>query len=149
MAELELSREQRLHLKAQAHHLNPVVLLGAQGLSDAVMKEIDRALTAHGLIKVRAPGDDRDERERMFEQMSETLGAARVNIIGKVLVLFRPIPEQEQQAVPAARSAKAPAAVPKSSTAAVPRGRAKSTADRGEVRRSRPSAPRRGGGGGR
>ncbi|WP_337497811.1 YhbY family RNA-binding protein, partial [Sutterella wadsworthensis] len=53
MSEITLSRDARLTLRAQAHHLNPVVLLGASGLTEAVMKEIDRELKAHELIKVR------------------------------------------------------------------------------------------------
>ena len=55
MSEITLSRDARLTLRAQAHHLNPVVLLGASGLTEAVMKEIDRELKAHELIKVRVP----------------------------------------------------------------------------------------------
>jgi RNA-binding protein len=94
MAELILSRDERLALKAHAHHLNPVVLLGTAGLSDAVVKEIDRALTAHELIKIRIPGDDRDEREAMFADLAGRLGAARIQAIGKLLVLYRPKPEE-------------------------------------------------------
>lgn len=93
MSELILNRAERLALKAQAHALSPVVLLGAAGLSDAVMREIDRALYAHGLIKVRAPGDDRGERESVFSTIAENLNAARVQMIGKVLVLYRPKPD--------------------------------------------------------
>jgi putative YhbY family RNA-binding protein len=95
MAELVLDRDARLALKARAHALNPVVLLGAAGLTDAVLKEIDRALAAHELIKVRVPGDDRAEREAIFSRVAEALGAARVQMIGKLLVLYRPRPAQE------------------------------------------------------
>src|SRR5271165_2999046 len=63
MAELQLSRDDKLALKARAHHIDPVVLLGAAGLSEAALKEIDRALRAHGLVKVRAASAERDERE--------------------------------------------------------------------------------------
>lgn len=93
MAELMLDRDTRLRLKARAHALDPVVLLGNAGLSDAVVKEIDRALTAHELIKVRVPGDDRAERERIFGHVAQRLNAARVQMIGKLLVLYRPRPE--------------------------------------------------------
>ena len=60
MKEIILARDARLALRSQAHHLDPVVLLGANGLTDAVMQEIDRELTAHELIKVRVPTDDRE-----------------------------------------------------------------------------------------
>jgi putative YhbY family RNA-binding protein len=93
MEELLLTRDERLLLKQRAHHLNPVVLLGAAGLSDAVVKEIDRALDAHELIKIRAPGEDRAEREHVFIALAVRLGAARVQMIGKLLVLYRPKPE--------------------------------------------------------
>jgi RNA-binding protein len=100
--EIVLSPKERQAFKAQAHKLDPVVLLGAQGLTDAVMREIDRALNAHELIKVRVPVDDRDERERMFVAVAEQLGAARIQMIGKLLVLYRPRPE-EPAPPPAAR----------------------------------------------
>jgi putative YhbY family RNA-binding protein len=101
MPELILDRDERLVLKAQAHPLHPVVLLGSGGLTDAVVREIDRALTAHGLIKVRVPGDDRAARESMFTSIADRLGAARVQMIGKLLVLYRPPPpEPPEQAAP-------------------------------------------------
>ncbi|MBK9246294.1 MAG: ribosome assembly RNA-binding protein YhbY [Burkholderiales bacterium] len=100
MTELTLNRDERLRLRAQAHHLNPVVLLGAAGLTEAVIKETDRALAAHELIKVRLPGDDRDEREAICAQLADRLGAARVQVIGKLLVLYRPRPAEEAPARP-------------------------------------------------
>ena len=83
MSEITLSRDARLTLRAQAHHLNPVVLLGASGLTEAVMKEIDRELKAHELIKVRVPTDDREEREAIFVKIADELGCARVQMIGR------------------------------------------------------------------
>jgi putative YhbY family RNA-binding protein len=103
MSELTLTRDERLVLRGRAHHLNPVVLLGAAGLTEAVFKETDRALAAHELIKVRVPGDDRDEREAIFAQLAERLGAARVQMIGKLLVLYRPRPEEEAKEAPPRR----------------------------------------------
>lgn len=96
MAELTLTRDERLRLRARAHHLDPVVLLGAAGLTEAVIKETDRALAAHELIKVRIPGDDRDDREAVCVRLADQLGAARVQLIGKTLVLYRPRPEEEE-----------------------------------------------------
>ena len=98
MSEITLSRYARLTLRAQAHHLNPVVLLGASGLTEAVMKEIDRELKAHELIKVRVPTDDREEREAIFVKIADELGCARVQMIGKLLVLWRPADEEEPTA---------------------------------------------------
>lgn len=96
MSEILLDRDTRLSLRSQAHGQDPVVLLGANGLTEAVLKEIDRALTAHELIKIRVPGDDRDEREALFNEMADKLNAARVQMIGKLLVLWRPSPEKRK-----------------------------------------------------
>lgn len=90
---MELSRDERLRLKSDSHHLPPVVLIGANGLTPAVLKEIDRALTAHQLIKVRTPASAREEREQLFLEIAERLGAARIQLIGRLMVLYRP-PDQ-------------------------------------------------------
>jgi len=130
MAEIQLTPKERQALKALAHGLKPVVLLGSAGLSPAVVKEIDRALLAHELIKVKVPGDDRTEREELFASLAESLSAARVQGIGKLLVLFRPAPEDVEQAPEAPRqkgsrtmrtenrSPKAPATTPRGKTPA-------------------------------
>ncbi len=97
MKEIILARDSRLALRAQAHHLDPVVLLGSNGLTEAVIKEIDRALTAHELIKVRVPTDDREEHEAFFSQVAEELGAARVQMIGKLLIFWRPSEEAQKK----------------------------------------------------
>ncbi|HMO47190.1 MAG TPA: ribosome assembly RNA-binding protein YhbY [Rubrivivax sp.] len=93
MAALTLTPAERKHLRGQAHHLDPVVLVGADGLSDAVVKEADAALKAHGLIKVRMFSDQRDERAVALQRLADALGAAAVQHIGKLLVLWRPLPE--------------------------------------------------------
>jgi len=105
MAELTLAHETCLKLRAQAQRLDPVVLLGAAGLSEATLREIDRALSAHGLVKVRAGKLERDERDAMFGIMAERLGAARVQVIGHTFVLFRPV--AEKSAPPASKTAPA------------------------------------------
>lgn len=107
MAELALTRDLTLELRARAHSLEPVVLLGTAGLSEAVFREIDRALGIHGLIKVRAgKGGEREEREAQFRSMAARLGAARVQAIGHVLVLYRPVLENDSQAARGAKAAK-------------------------------------------
>jgi putative YhbY family RNA-binding protein len=110
MSELILTRDERLALRARAHHLNPVVLLGAAGLTEAVVKETDRALAAHELIKVRIPGDDRDQRDAIGAELAGRLGAARIQAIGKLLVLYRPRPEETAPAKPPPARPKAPQA---------------------------------------
>lgn len=85
----KLSTKELLALKAQAHHLNPVVMIGQHGLTESVIKETDAALTAHELIKVRVLGDDREERVQMCAALCEAADAQLVQHIGKLLVLWR------------------------------------------------------------
>ena len=89
-AALILSTAERKALKAAAHHLNPVVIVGQEGLTEAVIRETDRSLRAHELIKVRVAGDDRETRQAILEALCETLGCAAVQSIGKLLVVYRP-----------------------------------------------------------
>jgi putative YhbY family RNA-binding protein len=147
MAELALTPKERQALKGRAHGLKPVVLLGAAGLSPAVLREIDRALAAHELIKVKAPGDDREQREEIFATVADRLAAARVQAIGKLLVLFRPAPPDE---APAAARPRRPAGGSQSprAPAAKPRDRATASrpakANRAEIERvQRGAVPRR------
>jgi RNA-binding protein len=79
-------------LKARAHALKPVVLLGKSGLTTAVLTSIDEALTAHELIKVRLPAVERAERVLQTGQIAASLGADIVGSIGRVLILYRPRP---------------------------------------------------------
>jgi RNA-binding protein len=90
---LRLSAKERVHLKGRAHALEPVVHIGNAGVTDAVIAEIERALTAHELIKVRAGGQERDEREAILETILARTGAAAVQTVGKVMVLWRPTPD--------------------------------------------------------
>jgi RNA-binding protein len=93
-----LSSAERRALRAKAHDLDPLVRIGDAGLSDAVLAETDRALTAHGLVKVRVFGDDRDARERIGATLVERLGCALVQSIGKLLVIWRRQPEPAEPA---------------------------------------------------
>jgi RNA-binding protein len=80
-------------LRARAHSLNPVVMISEKGLSDAVLKEIDRCLTAHELIKIRVFGDDRGERAALLDDICSKLEAASVQHIGKIFVVHRMNPD--------------------------------------------------------
>jgi RNA-binding protein len=92
MPALTLTAAQRREHRAASHHLDPVVLVGAEGLTDAVRKEADAALKAHGLIKVRVFSEDRATRETMLAELADRLNAAPVQHIGRLLVLWRPKP---------------------------------------------------------
>ncbi len=98
MPRIELSIQDRKAHRAEAHHLDPVVMIGADGLTPAVKKEIDAALKAHGLIKVRVLGDERAEREKIYDEVADELGAAQIQHIGKLLVFWRAKPKKERAA---------------------------------------------------
>ena len=93
---LNLTPAERSALRAEAHALKPIVLIGEAGLTEAVMKEIELGLDSHGLIKVRVFGDDREARIEMYETICAQLDAAPVQHIGKLLVLYRPKKEAEK-----------------------------------------------------
>lgn len=96
MPAIQLTPAQRKEKRADAHHLDPVVMIGADGLTPAVVKETDHALKAHGLIKVRVMSDDREMRAAILDQLADELDAAPIQHIGKLLILWRPIPEKER-----------------------------------------------------
>lgn len=98
MPAIQLTPAQRKEKRADAHHLDPVVMIGGDGLTAAVTKEVDLALKSHGLIKVRVISDDRDNREAILATLAEELDAAPIQHIGKLLVLWRPMPEKEKAA---------------------------------------------------
>jgi len=89
-----LTPRERARLKAMAHALDPVVQIGHAGVSDEAAAEVDRALTAHELIKVRVGADDRAEREALGDELAARTDAAIVHRIGKVLILWRPRPDE-------------------------------------------------------
>ena len=90
---LPLTPRNRQKLKGRAHALEPVVQIGQGGVTDQVAKELDRALTAHELIKVKVSAPDRDAREALCDDIVTRTDAAEVQRVGKVLVLWRPKPD--------------------------------------------------------
>ena len=97
MTAIQLTPAQRKVHRAEAHHLDPIVMIGGDGLTPAVKKEADAALKAHGLIKIRVFSDDRVAREAMLTTLADELGAAPIQHIGKLLVLWRPKPEKVKE----------------------------------------------------
>ena len=95
---MPLSAARRRQLRARAHGLKPVVMVGGAGVSEAVLAETDRALEHHELIKVRLPAADRDARSELARTLCEKLGAQEVQAIGRVTVLYREKPAVEPQA---------------------------------------------------
>jgi RNA-binding protein len=92
---VSLTARERAHLKGRAHALEPIVQVGQGGLSDAVALELERALTAHGLIKVKINGTDRQARHAIAEAICTRTDAVAVHQVGKVIVLWRPTAERD------------------------------------------------------
>ena len=90
---LNITTDERRALRARAHALKPVVSISQNGLSESVLNEINASLAKHELIKIRVYNDDREVREQYFTALCEQLGAAPVQHIGKLLVIWRPLPE--------------------------------------------------------
>jgi RNA-binding protein len=86
---MTLTPKIRQELKGKAHKLKPVVSIGNNGFSDAVSKELDRALNDHELIKVKVALEDRDARKAVIEEMCAGVSAELVQQIGKIVVLYR------------------------------------------------------------
>ena len=96
MTALTLTPAERKAHRSDAHHLEPVVMIGNDGLTPAVVKEVDGALNSHGLIKVRVFSDDRAAREALLADLAQRLDAAPVQHIGKLIVLWRTMSAKEK-----------------------------------------------------
>ncbi|MPZ43716.1 MAG: ribosome assembly RNA-binding protein YhbY [Betaproteobacteria bacterium] len=86
-------------LRARAHALKPVVWIASTGPTEGVVRELDRALAVHELVKIHAAIDDRKERGRLLQSLCQELGAEPVQTIGKMLVAFRPRPQPAEPPV--------------------------------------------------
>ena len=94
---LEITTDQRRALRSRAHALKPVVSISQNGLTEAVLKEIGICLKSHELIKIRIYNDDRQERDQLLQEICDRLDAAPVQHIGKLLVVWRPAPEEKKR----------------------------------------------------
>jgi len=97
---MALSPSQRRYLRSLAHDLHPVVLLGAKGATQAVLKELDGALAHHELVKVKLSGGDKQERDAQIACLADGTGAENVQQIGHTLVLFRRNEDEPKLALP-------------------------------------------------
>lgn len=92
---MNLNKKQIQHLKGLAHSLKPIVLLGNNGLTEAVVAEIDYALGHHELIKVKIPTEDRETKTLIVEAICRETLSTQVQVIGKTLVIYRQSPEKK------------------------------------------------------
>lgn len=148
---MSLTPARRSELRAQAHSLSPVVIIGDKGLTDEVVAEIDRSLKAHELIKVRAATDERGARDEWMKAVCGKLSAEPVQQIGKVFVLFRENPKEaarvarekprqakgEPRGKPTVRKSRVAQIASESKRTARPRSRTPSARPESEPRRRR------------
>ena len=99
---IALTAAQNRFLRGQAHDLKAMLQVGGKGVTDALLAELDGALEHHELIKVRVDAPDRDERDQLIAQLAERSGAALVQRIGHVAVLYRPSRDKRQIVLPRA-----------------------------------------------
>ena len=92
---ISLTARDRANLKARAHALEPNVSVGNAGATKAVIAEVDRALAKHELIKVKIQVDDRDLRKQLGDEIGAAADAAVVHRVGKIVILFRPKPDDD------------------------------------------------------
>jgi RNA-binding protein len=93
MAKSTLTNTQLKELKAIGHQLNPVVIVGGNGLTDSLIEEVNRALNDHELIKVKIPAGSKEERDAVNQAISEATGSTIVTSIGRMVLLLRRNPE--------------------------------------------------------
>jgi RNA-binding protein len=91
-----LTASERRSLKARAHHLQPVVMIGNAGLTAQVLSEVETALKSHELIKIRVLGEDRAARDALIAAICDATGASAVQQVGRMLVIYRPKPPENE-----------------------------------------------------
>lgn len=92
---MNLNKKQIQHLKGLAHPLKPIVLLGSNGLTEAVIAEIDYALGHHELIKIKIPTDDKEIKTLIVEAICREANAIKIQLIGKTLIVYRQSDEKK------------------------------------------------------
>ena len=97
---VKLTNNQKKHLRSLAHDLRPIVMIGQHGLSDAVLAELDSTMTKHELLKIKVRASDRDEKQEIVDKILSFSKAALVQVIGGVLVIYRPFDENPSIILP-------------------------------------------------
>lgn len=144
MSMIELTPAQRRELRARAHHLSPVVTIAGNGLAPNVVAEIERSLQAHELIKVRIQGTERDQRDALMLELCNTLGAAPVQHIGNILVVWRERKTEEKKVAQAAPAKRAAGAATAKSAAAFAAAARRAALMKASAEKRRAATPRPG-----
>ena len=97
---MKLTNNQKKHLRKLAHNLRPIVIVGQQGLSYAVLGELESTMTNHELLKIKVRANNREEKQKIVNEILNFSKAALVQVIGGVLVIYRPFNENPSIILP-------------------------------------------------
>ena len=97
---MKLTNNQKKYLRSIAHDLKPFVMIGQHGLSESVIAEIDSTMLKHELIKIKLRVEDRDEKQKIIEKILKFSHAEIVQVIGGVLVIYRPFEDNPDIILP-------------------------------------------------
>ena len=97
---MNLNNKQKQYLKGLAHPLKPVVMLGNNGLTEGVLAEIEQALAHHELIKIKVAAEERETKTLIVDAIVRETKACNVQVIGNMLVLYRPSTEDRKIILP-------------------------------------------------
>jgi len=96
----KLTNNQKKFLRSMGHTLKPIVMVGQHGLSESVLAELESTMTKHELLKIKIRAEGRDEKQQMISQIVEASHAHLVQVIGNVMVIYRPFDEEQQIILP-------------------------------------------------
>ena len=96
----KLSNNQKKFLRSMGHHLKPVIMVGQHGLSEGVLAELESTMSKHELIKIKIRTDDRDDKQQMIDQILKFSQSHLVQVVGNVVVIYRPFDEEPQIVLP-------------------------------------------------
>ncbi|MDC9726540.1 MAG: ribosome assembly RNA-binding protein YhbY [Candidatus Thioglobus sp.] len=96
----KLTNNQKKFLRSKGHSLKPVVMMGQHGLSEGVLAELESSLETHELLKIKVRSDDREDKQRVINEIIEVTGAHLVQVIGNVMVIYRAFDKDPQLILP-------------------------------------------------
>ncbi|WPE16599.1 ribosome assembly RNA-binding protein YhbY [Candidatus Thioglobus autotrophicus] len=96
----KLTNNQKKFLRSKGHSLKPVVMLGQHGLTEGVLAELESSLETHELLKIKVRGDDREDKQRVIDEILKTTRAHLVQVIGNVMVIYRAFEKDPQLILP-------------------------------------------------
>lgn len=96
----KLTNNQKKFLRARGHILNPVIMIGQHGLSESVLAELEVSMTKHELLKIKIRAEDREDRQRMIDEIIKVSKAHLIQVIGSVMVIYRAFDEEPEIILP-------------------------------------------------